>query len=204
MPKENTTRYAVLGLLSITPCSGYDLKKMSDMSISHFWNENYGHIYPVLRSLEADGMATRETRQTPGRPPRSVYQITEAGRRALGEWLQKPVEYHPYRMELLLKLFFAADVPPENVREKLLRERRLNEERLQTYDGIGKMLKNTEPHRSQKALPLWLATLDYGTRLATMSVEWCDQTMRSLELTEPGSGSPADAPLKRTPRKGRK
>lgn len=187
MPKESTTKYAILGLLSMTPCSGYDLKKLSDMSISHFWNENYGHIYPVLRSLEANGMATRESHQTPGRPPKNVYHITAKGRHALEEWLKKPVEYRPFRMELLLKVFFARDIPLPNLLEKLLHDRQMNEKRLETYQGIEAMLRNSEPYRSQNALPLWLATLDFGKRLATTSMEWCDETIRSLGAKSPAS-----------------
>lgn len=180
MPKENTTKYAVLGLLSITPCSGYDLKKFSDMSISHFWNENYGHIYPVLRSLEAEGMVTKQSRQTQGRPPKQVYHITEKGSSFLKEWLLKPAEYHPPRFELLLKLFLAQDLPVSNVREKLLRDREINMRHLETFRGIEQMLRTSEPYRSQKALPLWLATLDYGKRNAHAAIEWCDETLRTL------------------------
>ncbi len=180
MPKENTTKYAVLGLLSLAPCSGYDLKKLSDMSISHFWNENYGHIYPVLHSLEADGMVTKQFQQTQGRPPKTVYSITEKGSSFLREWLLKPAEYHPRRSELLLKLFLAGDLPVSNVREKLIRHREMNVKNLETYQGIEQMLRSSEPYRSQKALPLWLATLDYGKRDARTAIEWCDETLRTL------------------------
>jgi PadR family transcriptional regulator AphA len=128
-----------------------------------------------------------------------VYQITDKGRRALEAWLNKPVDYRPYRMELLLKLFFAKDIPPSNVREKLLRDRQINEKRLEVYTGIEKMLTSSEPYRSQAALPLWLATLDFGKRLATMSMEWCDHTVRSLGLPAAASGHST-----RTSKKGRK
>ncbi|MGO9412356.1 MAG: PadR family transcriptional regulator [Spirochaetia bacterium] len=181
MKKENTTKYAVLGVLSMMPCSGYDIKKISDMSISHFWSENYGHIYPVLRLLEADGMVSRESQQTQGRPPKSVFRVTEKGSRALNEWLLKPAEYHPYRNELLLKIFLARDIPVENVKEKILRERKLNEERLETLTGIEEMLRTAEPYRSQKSLPLWLITIDLGKRVSRTQIEWCDQTTRTLE-----------------------
>ena len=53
MPKENKTKYAILGLLSLAPMSGYDIKIITDNSIGHFWNENFGHIYPVLGRMEA-------------------------------------------------------------------------------------------------------------------------------------------------------
>jgi PadR family transcriptional regulator AphA len=181
MKKENTTKYAVLGVLSLMPCSGYDIKKISDMSISHFWSENYGHIYPVLRMLEADGLVTRESTQAKGRPPKNVFQITEKGARTLNEWLLKPVEYHPYRNELLLKIFLARDIPPENVKEKLLRDRAGNEEKLATLRGIEAMLVGNEPYRSQKALPLWLMTIDLGKRICNAQIEWCDHAMRSLD-----------------------
>jgi len=176
--RENTTRYAILGLLSIMPCSGYDLKKLSDMSISHFWSENYGHIYPVLRRLEEEGMVTRESSQTPGRPPKSVYRVTEKGTAELNGWLQKPVEYHPFRNELLLKIFFARDIPLSNVKEKLQRERERQAQSLETFLGIEAMLKSSEPYKSQKALPLWLSTLDLGKRVSQAIIEWCDETMK--------------------------
>jgi len=182
MKKENTTKYAILGILTFMPCSGYDIKKISDMSISHFWSENYGHIYPVLKILEREQMVMRESRQQgSARPPKSVFRITEKGSRALKEWLEKPVAYHPYRNELLLKIFFAADIPVENVKEKIRRERRTNEEKLQALNGIEIMLRSSEPYRSQKSLPFWLMTLDLGKRILKTQVEWCDQTLASLE-----------------------
>jgi PadR family transcriptional regulator AphA len=179
--KENTTKYAVLGILSVMPCSGYDLKKMSDMSISHFWAENYGHIYPVLKILENEGMVKRESMQTPGRPLKNVYSITEKGSQALDEWLRKPAEYHPFRNELLLKIFLAKDIPVENVREKITLHRAKSVQELKTLQGIEATLQGSEPYRSQKSLPLWLITLDMGKRNFQMQIEWCDQTIRSLD-----------------------
>ncbi len=181
MKKENTTKYAVLGVLSIMPCSGYDIKKISDMSISHFWSENYGHIYPVLKMLEVDGMVTREAQQEKGRPPKSIFRITEKGTRTLNDWLLKPVEYHPHRSELLLKVFLGSDVPLENIKEKLVRHRDENTERLTAFEGIEKMLSESEPYRSAKSLPLWLLTVDHGKRYARSQIEWCDHALRTLD-----------------------
>ena len=44
-------------LLSWKPMSGYDIKKLVDAGLSHFWNENYGQIYPTLESLVKEGLA---------------------------------------------------------------------------------------------------------------------------------------------------
>ena len=60
MPKENRTKFAILGMLDCAPMSGYDIRKMSAMSIAHFWKEDYGHIYPTLKLLQDEGLATME------------------------------------------------------------------------------------------------------------------------------------------------
>ncbi|TMC59560.1 MAG: PadR family transcriptional regulator [Chloroflexota bacterium] len=39
MAKENKSKYAVLGVLSRCPGSGYDIKKFMEQSTSNFWNE---------------------------------------------------------------------------------------------------------------------------------------------------------------------
>ena len=42
----------ILGLLSIGPRSGYDIKAVVDRSTRFFWAASYGQIYPELRRLE--------------------------------------------------------------------------------------------------------------------------------------------------------
>lgn len=44
MPRENNSRYALLGLLTFGPSSGYDLGNLIDVSLKHFWNESWGQI----------------------------------------------------------------------------------------------------------------------------------------------------------------
>ena len=56
----NKTRFAVLGLLSIRPMSGYDLKHTIEASTRNFWNESYGQIYPALRALADAGLVMRQ------------------------------------------------------------------------------------------------------------------------------------------------
>ena len=58
MSKENKSRYALLGMLSLTSMSGYDLKKAIDLSVRHFWQENYAQIYPMLKQLTKEGLTT--------------------------------------------------------------------------------------------------------------------------------------------------
>src|SRR5580698_5087465 len=87
--RTNQSLFAMLGLLSLGPRTGYELRKLSEVSIRHFWRESYGQIYPSLRALEAQGLVARKPEMggVRGRPNRQVYAITEAGEAALREWL---------------------------------------------------------------------------------------------------------------------
>ena len=53
MARMNKSRFALLGLLSLGAMSGYDLRKLFEQSLIHFWSESFGQIYPMLRSLAA-------------------------------------------------------------------------------------------------------------------------------------------------------
>lgn len=179
MPKQNKTKYALLGVLSLKPGSGYDIKKFCDFSISHFWNENYGNIYPVLKQLEDEQLATRTTEYHEGRPPRNVYFITEKGKRELDAWLQLPVENSPVRSELLLKLFFGRDIPVANLVDKLEKTRDRMRAILEEYALVEDFLR--KEYEDQKGLHLWLATISYGAHNARATIDWCDETIKSLQ-----------------------
>jgi PadR family transcriptional regulator, regulatory protein AphA len=79
--------HAILGFLNYHLYSGYDLKKIFDNSIRHFWPADQSQIYRTLSRLEENGLAEMERVPQEDRPDRKVYHITEAGRAALREWL---------------------------------------------------------------------------------------------------------------------
>jgi DNA-binding PadR family transcriptional regulator len=181
MPNVNKTRYALLGVLSIGPASGYDIKKFCDKSIAHFWNENYGHIYPVLKELQADGLISGERQETEGKPPRTVYRLTEKGWDELDRWLLLPVEPSPTRNELLLKLIFSSGVPVENTQEKLEAARRLYAAHLEEYRKLEEAYEKTPSLRENRSYPYWMAALRYGRMDAEFRVHWCEETIENLK-----------------------
>ncbi len=48
-------RHAVLGLLSLSPSTGYELTQRFDRSLSNAWHASHSQIYPELAKLEAEG-----------------------------------------------------------------------------------------------------------------------------------------------------
>ena len=64
------TPNALLGLLSLGPMSGYDIRQLIPQSIGHFWSESYGQIYPGLKRLAAAGLVEKKTERKKGSPDR--------------------------------------------------------------------------------------------------------------------------------------
>jgi len=53
----NRTKYAILGILALAPQTGYELKQFIERSLSAFWQESYGQLYPTLKLLVKEGLA---------------------------------------------------------------------------------------------------------------------------------------------------
>ena len=54
------------------------------------WHSGCGSLYSALRRLLQDGLATVAVDLRVGKPPKKVYSITEADRRALQDWIDLP------------------------------------------------------------------------------------------------------------------
>lgn len=182
MAKENKSKYAILGMLSLSPMSGYDIKKNIEASISYFWNEGYGQIYPMLKQIVSEGLATVHAEESQGKPDRYVYTITDKGHEELQRWIIEPVEPARFRSELLLKLYFGSQVSTAaNIR--LVEETRANlVELLQTYKNIEQMLSEQVKQQPDTANPTyWLITLRYGQHFVQSYLTWCDETIATLK-----------------------
>lgn len=178
MAKPNKTRYALLGMLSIQPMSGYDIKKNMDGSVGNFWNENYGHIYPMLRRLESEGLVTKNTEHEGKTPPKNVYTLTESGKRELHAWLDTPPEPQPLRNELLLQLFFGKELSREGLLAKINAEKQRQLARKQTYEVIFETV--ISPQIDHPDAFCQLMTLRYGFHNSEAIIAWCDECEQEL------------------------
>jgi PadR family transcriptional regulator, regulatory protein AphA len=190
--RENKSRYAILGLLSMRPMSGYDVRKTIDASLGNFWSESYGQIYPILRRLVEEGMATRHTEPGEGRPDRHVYTITPEGKDELRAWLMRPAESDVGRIEILLKLFFGWQLPPAESARQVERFREEHVTRLARYREIEQWLRTER--RENPALPYWLVTLSYGRHVSQALLDWCGEALATLDSIDPGAAAEAGVP----------
>ena len=173
MARANRTRYPVLGALTIRPMSGYDIKKFIEGSIANFWRESYGQLYPTLRELTEEGLVDRRRDEQDGKRDRYVYRITSEGRGVLREWLTEPAESEVPRSELLLKLFFGAEVSVETSLRHVAERRDELEANLALLSAIEQELETTK--RTAPGLPYWLLTIRQGMLVDQALLEWCEE-----------------------------
>ncbi|NNF57644.1 MAG: PadR family transcriptional regulator [Rhodothermaceae bacterium] len=178
MASANRTEFAVLGLLALGARSGYDIKKMADDALGHFWNESFGHIYPILKRLEQRDWVTKSVEPQEGRPDRKVYALTPAGHEALQEWFASPIEPVPPREELLLKLFLGPLTPPAALIEQVEQYRAAQREDLAQLDGLVKQVEREESNNP--GLPFWLLTVDHHRAMLRARLRWSADALTRL------------------------
>jgi PadR family transcriptional regulator PadR len=78
----------LLGVLyrSSSPMYGYQIAKLVEARSKSVDIMKQGALYPVLRSLESDGLLRSEVQPSVSGPPRRYYAITSEGRETLGRW----------------------------------------------------------------------------------------------------------------------
>lgn len=178
MAKTNKTEYALLGLLAMGPKSGYDIKKDADTMLRHFWHESFGQIYPRLNRLHEKGFVEKDEEVQEGKPNRYVYTLTEAGYKALDEWLGKPAERMRPRNELLLKLFFGWFTDAASLLDVLAAYKEQRQSMLQTLEAISTQLEREA--RAEPDYRYWMLTLDFGKRALHTQLEWTADAMAQL------------------------
>lgn len=195
MSSRNTTQYAILGLLTAQPMSGYDLSKNLRESLNYFWAESNGQIYPNLKKLAAEGSIVPVATRQAGRRAPQKYALAAAGRKRLKEWLAKPPKPQPPRNELLLKLFLGRSAPKGAVERHIESFKRQYEETQSALTGIAAYIR--KEHSRSTDLRYWMLCLEHGFRLKQAQIDWCGSALRALAASPHGNRAKRSAPRRR-------
>ena len=173
---KTTTFEALLGILSMGPMTGYEIRQRIEISIGNFWSESFGQIYPALNKLRAQGLVDATEA---GKKGRKVYSLTPLGRERLREWLGVMPQASKPRNEMLLKLFFGGQSDLESVRAQVLATRARYASDFERYIALEPMLNQRQG--GNPGLPYFQMTLNYGIAEARAIIAWADQTLGSLD-----------------------
>jgi len=174
--------FAILGFLNYHPYTGYDLKKIFDTSIRHFWPADQSQIYRTLAHLTELGFAEMEKVPQADRPDRKVYHITKTGRAELKKWLAGPPAMDEPRSAPLIQVFFAGQLSDEEILTKFEGFAAMMHAVLDQYDQVpGNIAPFQEEITSPREHFFWLLTLDNGIRNMRANLEWAESVIEKIK-----------------------
>jgi PadR family transcriptional regulator AphA len=184
-----SVRHFVLGLLAQQSLSGYDIKRFL-RSLSWLIDvPSFGSLYPALHALLKDSLVTVEVIPNQDRPPRKIYTITDAGRRALQEWMRQPDPPNTSLRAFVLRLTLAGHFSDDGLRAHL-------ERRHKQVVNFHHALEQAAGTLNEDMSLGERLTLDYGLALAKAELAWLDRTLARLsqpslpvEVAESAQGS---------------
>jgi DNA-binding PadR family transcriptional regulator len=160
----NATAASLLGFLHEEPMSGYDLAATAERRIGDFWSLTQSQVYRELAWMADAGLVAAGERGTRERRP---YALTDAGRAAFAEWVDRPPGAETIRHPLLLTVSFGRHVPPDRLAAFLHQHRAAHAERLRSYETDAAELArdgDADPYRS--------ATLAFGIAYERAVMDW--------------------------------
>lgn len=147
-------KYAILGVLSWKPTTGYDLKKFFEDSSAMYWSGNNNQIYKALVQLLQEGLVTNEIQHQDNAPTKKIYTITENGLKDLRRWVLTAPEAPEFRKTFLVQLSWADLLTEEELSDVLSNYE--NEVKMQLLIHEEKSRRSKEsPSRSSREVLLW-------------------------------------------------
>jgi DNA-binding PadR family transcriptional regulator len=140
-----TLKYAILGLLSQQPMTGYDIaREFNDKALANFWYATHGQIYPELRKLLEEELVCYDVVIQGTVLEKKLYTITDKGRREFVEWLTLDEALAPTTKDIFrLKTYFSQFAGKEDFIEMLHKEITKHQDRL---DKLLLVMKTTFPN----------------------------------------------------------
>jgi PadR family transcriptional regulator, regulatory protein AphA len=147
-------KYAILGLLSWKPSTGYEIKKIFEESSIMYWSGNNNQIYKALVQLQDEGFVTNETKHQEGLPSKKIYTITSEGISELKEWICTSPEAPEFKKPFLVQLSWSDLLSNQELFELVAKYE--NEIKMQLILNQEKIKRrNFCPDRTQREKFLW-------------------------------------------------
>lgn len=177
--------YAILGYLNYHPYTGYDLKKVLDISVNHFWSADQSQIYRTLKRLMQEGRVRMEKVEQTSRPDRKLYSITPGGRSSLLAWLAGPPPLGAAHSGPMVQVFFMGALLDEEVLRQFEGYAKIMRMVLAQYDQVpGHVQTVYSDVRSDRERFFWLLTLDNGIRNMRANLEWAEAAIQKIRNSE--------------------
>jgi DNA-binding PadR family transcriptional regulator len=180
MSSLTPTARVILGMLKLGVGTGYDIKKVIDVSTRFFWTASFGQIYPELKRLRKAGLVRAE-QEPRGKVKRTVYSLTPKGEQAFHDWLTDSEDVlFEIRDESLLRLFFSDFLSRDEVLANLRTQEQVFEQVLRRFREIE--VDAQEGVNEGRVYPY--VALQYGIEFIAFARDWYAERARRLEAGE--------------------
>jgi DNA-binding PadR family transcriptional regulator len=159
--------------------SGPELVEKARTGAPFFWTGAGSHVLRTARRLAEDGYLRTRTQPAKTRP-RTVYELTSKGRRAMREWLAEPSSFPLIQHEAAVRLF-VSDLGDIDAVLASLRALRDELPRLEAVLDLHGQTADQVPDRAQ-ALRLNIAL---ARRLVEAHRAWIDDVEAAYKQPEP-------------------
>lgn len=172
-------KYAILGLLSWKPSTGYDLKKVFEESSSMYWSGNNNQIYKALIRMQEEGLVTNETEHQEGLPSKKIYTITHEGISELKYWVLSSPEAPEFKKPFLIQLMWSELLNNQELHEILAKYE--NEIKMQMILHKEKIRRgNSSPCRSPRETYLWQMIEENILSSYQNELDWIRKVIKQL------------------------
>jgi DNA-binding PadR family transcriptional regulator len=177
-------KHGILGLLTYSPMSGYDLMKAFDQSLKFFWYAQTSQIYRELEAMTDSHWIAADGKSQRGRMIKTIYAITDAGQEELTRWLRsKSEEKSVGKNPFLLRLFFQSKAGAISIRE-LVEGRKAQAEA--NAAELREVIEGTIPARRTEVRDelgafCWSQAALYGLSQYEAEVRWAEACLADLD-----------------------
>jgi DNA-binding PadR family transcriptional regulator len=181
MPRVNvplSTEFALLGFLRQQPMYGYEIHQQLSRAtgLGLVWRLKQSQLYALLAKLEREGYVATTIEYQDARPPRKMFELTESGRQAFQDWVQRPVQQgRKLRLDFLAKLYFAQLEGPE------VATRLIEQQRMACRDLLRQQAEETEALRHGQPYDWLVHKFRLGQIEAMLA--WLDTCQEALPVT---------------------
>lgn len=178
--------YLILGLLILSPMTGYELQQFIKKNLALICSHSAGSVQTALSKLEKEGKIT-VSKIAISRRRKKVFAITDVGRSAFSVWVAQPMQADKVKNMELSRLFFAGLAKPE---ERLAAIRDYIRQ-IEDTKSVLSTIRDYFNHMINHELPPgidWTQvlrfqgyTIEYGIAAAEFEINWYSQLLCELE-----------------------
>ena len=178
--------YLILGLLMLSPMTGYDLQQFIKKNLALICSHSAGSVQNALSKLEREGKVTT-CEAVQGKRRKKIFTITDTGRTAFSSWVAQPMQADKVKNMELSRLFFAGLAKPEE-RTAAIRDyiRQMEE-----TGAVLRAIRERFQQAQQAPLPPgrdWASifrfqgyTIEYGIAAAEFERDWYSRLLHEWE-----------------------